>query len=173
MVHDPISRQDLMKEISLNWKPDQMRRLGGSLLKLADSLDQGWSNSNGKSIFAWPSELREVERSAGGLAMTAKLILDERKSRKHFLPSELFNEPAWEMMLDLFIQYSGGAKVSTTSICIASGVPLTTALRYIDQLEKCELVKRSASASDKRVVFIELTETGILAMGRCLSHLSR
>lgn len=65
----------------------------------------------------------------------------------------------------MFMQFAGGAKVSVTSLCIASDSPASTALRYIAQLEEAALVKRTASEFDKRVSFVELTDNGVLAVG--------
>jgi len=45
--------------------------------------------------------------------------------------------------------------VSNLSLC--SGTPATTALRWIDYLEREGLVTRRPSQADKRVVFVQLT----------------
>jgi len=48
-------------------------------------------------------------------------------------------------------------KVSVTSLCIASGVPDTTALRWISVMIDEGLFERVNDETDKRRVFIELT----------------
>jgi len=74
------------------------------------------------------------------------------------------------MLLELFMQYAGGAKVSVKSLCHASHVPATTALRYIDELERLDLIRRERSPSDRRVSFLSLIDKGVLAMGSYLEE---
>lgn len=163
-----VQRQAILDNLADNWKPQDIREIAASLLRLADSLDQAWSDTSQKPIFRWPNALSRIERNAFNLALKAKDLYDQRRRRRDFLPARLFGEPAWDMLLELFMQYAGGAKVSTTSLCIASGVPNSTALRHIAMLEEEGLIKRSTSEFDRRVTFVELTEKGVLALGRYL-----
>jgi DNA-binding MarR family transcriptional regulator len=50
-------------------------------------------------------------------------------------------------------------QVSVSSLCIAAGVPATTALRWINVLEKAGMLQRTADARDKRRMFVELTDS--------------
>ena len=169
---EPVDRQAILSGLAANWNAREIRDLATSLLRLADSLDQDWqphhSRPASRSIFSWPSKLKRIESNALNLAMKARLEYERRRRRKEHLPAALLGEPAWDMLLDLFMQYAGGAKVSTSSLCIASDSPHSTALRHIAQLEEAGLVKRSPSAHDKRITFVELTEEGVLAMGEYL-----
>ncbi|MFC3096753.1 winged helix DNA-binding protein [Alteraurantiacibacter palmitatis] len=165
-----LKRQELINLLAEDWKASDIRELGATLLRLADSLDQAWNGSNVKAIFRWPTELARIEKNALNLAMKARVIYEQRGKRWDHIPGELLGEPAWDMLLDLFMQFAGGAKVSTTSLCMASRVPGTTALRYINALEEAGLVTRSTSEFDKRVTFVELTDQGVLAVGRYLEQ---
>ncbi|WP_169053538.1 helix-turn-helix domain-containing protein [Alteraurantiacibacter aquimixticola] len=160
----------LLDRLAENWTPREMRDLASTLLRLADSLDQDWEPPQSKSIFRWPNALTRIEKNALNLAMKARLIYDSRRKRRELIPAEYLGEPAWDMLLELFMQYSGGAKVSTSSLCIASDCPQSTALRYIAELEKGGMVKRSSSHHDKRVNFVELTDKGIIAVGTYLDQ---
>lgn len=161
-------RQDVINRLAADWKPREIRDLAATLLRLADSLDQGWDGSNERSVFRWPSAQARIERNAVNLAMKARLITEHRLRRREYISTDLLGEPAWDMLLDLFMQFAGGAKVSTTSLCIASRVPSSTALRYITALEEEGYVTRSPSSIDKRVTFVALTDVGVLAVGRYL-----
>jgi len=167
---DAVSRSTVLDEVAASFKPDEIRDLADSLLKLADSIDQNWTGPQPEhiSIFRWPNHRRRIARNALELAKQAKLDSIRRQGRQKFLPKDLLGEPAWDMLLDLFQQYAGGAKVSVSSLCIASGCPQTTALRYIAALEDAGLVRRVPSQADKRVVFVELTDDRKVAMGRTL-----
>lgn len=164
------SRQSLLDGIADNWAPNQIRDLAASLLKLADSVDQDWKPPENQSIFRWPNALGQIERNAVNLAAKARLLYARRRMRSKLISSSLLGEPAWDMLLELFMQWAGGAKVSTTSLCIASDCPPTTALRHISVLEKEGLVQRSSGKTDKRVVFVELTKDGVMAMGKYLEQ---
>jgi DNA-binding MarR family transcriptional regulator len=158
-------RQAILDGMADRWKPNDIRDLARTLLRLADSFDQNWAEPSTNSIFRWPNALSRVERNALNLAMTAKVIYEQRRQRDNYIPPQFFGEPAWDMLLELFMQFSGGAKVSVTSLCIASDAPVSTALRHVAQLEEAGLVRRTASQFDKRVTFVELTTQGIVAVG--------
>lgn len=161
-------RQAILDELATSWKPADIRGLSATLLRLADSLDQNWSDASNRSIFRWPNALTRVERNAFNLAVKARAVYQRRRLRREFIPPQFLAEPAWDMLLELFMQFAGGAKVSVSSLCIASDVPASTALRYLTQMEEAGLIKRIASQYDKRVTFVELTDQGVVAMGCCL-----
>lgn len=160
----------ILDSLAEDWKPAQIRDLAATLFRLADSIEQGWDGSNSQSIFRWPNRLHRIERNAVNLAWKAKCIHQNREKRRNFVPAALLAEPAWDMLLELFMQYAGGAKVSVKSLCHASHAPATTALRYIDELERLHLIRRERSPSDRRVSFLSLTDKGVLAMGSYLEE---
>ena len=170
MGSDSIERQAMLDRVAKDWTPEEIRSLATTLMRLADSLDQDWDPSNVRSVFRWPSALSRIERNALNLATKARVIAAQRLRRRQFISGDVLGEPGWDMMLDLFMQYAGGAKVSTTSLCIASHVPPSTALRHIAVLEENGYVARSQSERDKRVTFVSLTDQGVLAMGRYLEQ---
>ncbi len=162
-------KDELIKDLSATMDSAQLRNTAASLLHLADCLeDQSETEYSRKSIFRWPNSLSIIEREQLNLATIAKFIYNRRMRRILFLPKSLFGEPAWDMLLDLFMHDNGGKRISTQSLCIASNAPPTTALRNIDLLLQEGLVKRIKSEADKRVVFIELTPEGKLAVGKYL-----
>lgn len=87
---------------------------------------------------------------------TAQRILRFRRNRERRFPSGIFADPAWDMMLDLFVQEGAGRETSVSSACGAAAVPATTALRHLAQLEREGLVERSGSSNDRRRVLVSL-----------------
>jgi len=85
-------------------------------------------------------------------------LLRARRLRADFLPGDLFADPAWDMMLDLLAARLEQAHVSVSSLCIASAVPPTTALRWIRTLTDKALVERRADPHDGRRIFIALAD---------------
>ncbi len=100
-------------------------------------------------------------------------IIRQRQLRGRFLDPELFADPAWDMLLDLTAARVEHTRVSVTSLCIASGVPPTTALRWIGQLTEAGLVERIEDDTDRRRAFIVLTDKAADAMARYFAELGR
>ena len=78
--------------------------------------------------------------------------------RENYFPASLFADPAWDMLLDLMAARLEGTPVAVSSLCIASAVPATTALRWIRTLTDRGLLVRVADPRDGRRVFIDLSE---------------
>jgi len=93
-------------------------------------------------------------------------MITARQARAKFFDGDLFADPAWDMLLDLTAAHSERKRVSVTSLCIAAGVPATTALRWIKQLVESEVFVRVADATDKRRTFIALSDRSLNAMSR-------
>jgi len=81
-----------------------------------------------------------------------------RRLREKFFPAELFSDPAWDMLLDLMTARLDRRPVSVSSLCIASAVPATTALRWIKTMTEAGLFERCADPHDGRRVFIGLAD---------------
>lgn len=91
-------------------------------------------------------------------------IIANRHARNRFFDPELFGDPAWDMLLDLTAAHGEGAQVSVTSLCIAAGVPATTALRWLTQMVESGIFERVPDPADRRRAFIALSEKAIAAM---------
>ncbi|QUL38372.1 MarR family winged helix-turn-helix transcriptional regulator [Erythrobacter sp. JK5] len=167
----PADKSRILEDIEASMTPAEMRDLAGSLLRLADAFEQDWSPDSVQAAFHWPSGAAKIERNSLELAKRATLLVRQRQMRETFLPSDLFGEPGWNMLLDLFIQFAGGAKVSGKSLSIAAGCPQTTALRHLARLEEAGLVKREPSRHDARVTLYSLTKQGVIGVGRVLERM--
>ncbi len=99
------------------------------------------------------------------LALARKAYAVRRK-RAAIFNAELFGEPAWDILLDLFIAQAEGKSVSVSSACIGSAAPATTGLRWLGVLADEGLVVRENDADDNRRVLVRLTTAGIAAMER-------
>ncbi|MFM5885688.1 MAG: winged helix DNA-binding protein [Novosphingobium sp.] len=98
-------------------------------------------------------------------------IIRQRQMRARFFDGDLFGDPAWDMLLDLTAARAEHARVSVTSLCIASGVPPTTALRWIGQMTDAGLFQRVEDDSDRRRAFITLTDKAADGMARYFAEL--
>jgi hypothetical protein len=98
-------------------------------------------------------------------------IIRQRQLRARYFDGDLFADPAWDMLLDLTAARAEHTRVSVTSLCIASGVPPTTALRWISQMVDAGLLQRVEDEIDRRRAFITLTDHAAEAMARYFAEL--
>lgn len=97
------------------------------------------------------------------------LYAERRRREKHFgTDGGLFGEPAWDILLDLFIAYEKGKSQSVSTTCIGACVPQTTGLRWIALLEREGLVHSWHGERDGRYRMLGLTPAGIEKMVRYL-----
>lgn len=87
-------------------------------------------------------------------------LIAMRRRRDALFGSDLFGEPAWDMLLDLFVASERQCHTSVKSVSIASGVPATTALRWLMVLEDAQLIEREPDPADGRRTLIRLSKTG-------------
>lgn len=97
----------------------------------------------------------------------------DRLYRKNFFDqSYIIGEPCWDMILDLCISEIEGRKISVTSACLASGVPITTALRWISLLERDGLIEKESDSKDRRRTFLRISKTGFESTFRYFKSIS-
>ncbi len=98
-------------------------------------------------------------------------IIAQRQLRARYFDGELFADPAWDMLLDLAAARAEHTRVSVSSLCIASGVPHTTALRWIGQMTEIGLFVRLEDEVDRRRAFIALSDMAADGMARYFAEL--
>jgi hypothetical protein len=103
-------------------------------------------------------------------AQLARELILERRTREAVLPKELLGDAAWDMLLDLFVASEERKRIFVSSLCIASFVPPTTALRWIGVLVERKLVERSFDKDDRRRSYVSLTPD---AQNRLEAHLTQ
>ena len=128
------------------------------LLNMADAIDQ---QDDSVFRFGRSSSLDSQQISLSRLAQQAEGEYRARRDREVDMPSNLLGEPAWDILLDLFVEHTQGRVTPIKSACIASCAPTTTALRYLSLLESKDLIETKQEHSDKRVRLIGLTSKAI------------
>ena len=114
-------------------------------------VSEGRLRDSGKA----PFDLAALGQSA--LAV-ARREMGRRHIRREMVGNaEIFGEPAWEMLLDLFIHGCEGKPVATSSLCIASGAPISTALRLLNRMCVKGIVARRRDTGDARRQLVELS----------------
>lgn len=115
-----------------------------------------------------PPMTADVASAAGA---RVRNLIRARRARDQFFRSELFADPAWDMLLDLMAARLEHKRVSVSSLCIAAAVPATTALRWIKSMTDEGLFVRRADNNDGRRIFIDLSDRTAAAMNAYLEWL--
>lgn len=104
-------------------------------------------------------------------AADIRKMIRGRRLRDQFFADGLFEDPAWDMLLDLYAAELEGAQVSVSSLCIAAAVAPTTALRWIGRMTEAGLLVRQPDPFDRRRAFLGLSADARAKMERYLAAL--
>ena len=81
----------------------------------------------------------------------ARITVNRRILRRQLIGAEdLFGEPAWDMLLDLFIHEYQGETLSMFAMCAGTGVPMSSAMRLAQKLCDAEILRRVPDPNDRR-----------------------
>ena len=90
--------------------------------------------------------------------------LGSRRAREQYFGRQLFGEPAWEILLALYINEDVGARLTTSKLAEFVALPMSTVIRWLGALEQAALVGRDDHPTDRRMVFIRLLDQGRKAL---------
>jgi DNA-binding MarR family transcriptional regulator len=133
-------------EMAADWIQAHPKALGAEHLSLA--LPSGAQLED--AAHELPSE---------ALLERARSILRVRRARERLLGRAVIGEPAFDLLLSLYVQ-AGQKGTSLTSLARPAGIPYSSALRWVRYLADKGLVERSESRSDRRAVSVRLTQSG-------------
>jgi hypothetical protein len=99
-------------------------------------------------------------------AVAERLYSDRRKRDEHFPPG-LFGEPAWDLLLALFVAREDGRELSLAEACEAAGADAETGPEVIRKLESNDLVARGGSDGGT----VRLTERAVERLSDYLARI--
>ena len=141
------------------------------LLKLIAGRDDlaGATYGAGVSLHAKPdpANTRAVDREL--LFSRAQRAVSARRARANYLNKDVFGEPAWDILLALYISDFAGGRRTLGSLSQSTGTPPSTMLRWFSYLEEEGLVERRPHPTDKRTAFVQLAEKGRAALDKYFS----
>lgn len=142
-----------------------------ALSAMADALAQRLGEAAGQASCGGPALRRQRARSSEPDApqVAARRYLKARRRRDPILLSGLCSDPCWDILLDLFASQAEGKPVSVSSACIASGVPATTALRWLSRMDESGLVTRRSDPRDSRRIYVSLSERATRMVARWIA----
>lgn len=106
------------------------------------------------------------------LISRARAVLHARRVRVHHFNRAMFGEPAWDILLLLYLAESAEARKTIGQLAASVETPLTTVLRWVGYLENEQLVERVDHPTDRRIAFIQLTSKGRDAFEAFLNDIS-
>lgn len=103
----------------------------------------------------------------------AKRIYDMRRARSQFLPMDMFAEPAWDILLFLYMSHGEQQRSTVTAVCSSAGVPISTALRWVQRLATIGMVEKEVHPTDQRVSWVSLSPDAQCQLDRLFNCLLR
>jgi FixJ family two-component response regulator len=174
-LEKPIRQADLRKALQrikgLDGTPtgreELLRSMAGlrtELQRLSRLIDDpqpngGEAMSARVTTFAPPvptSHGRLAELSTPALAEYIRELLKKESRRRRIGGVDVFGDPAWEMLLDLMLAKIEGRRVPVSSACIASGAPMSTALRLVGRLVDEGVLCKQPDLTDRRRHFLTI-----------------
>jgi DNA-binding MarR family transcriptional regulator len=155
-VHDmaPEASAARLRQLS-----EEVSRIAAALARLSSS------SANGPPLS--PATIAPPQGDFAPVSAEAlRSMIRARRLRATYLPADLFADPAWDMLLDLLQAEIVQHRVPVSSLCIATAVPATTALRWIKAMTDRGLLVRRDDPHDGRRVFIEMAPTTSASLRR-------
>ena len=97
------------------------------------------------------------------LIEVAREELARRRRRAKVLPEDMFGEPAWDILLQLYVEQQG-RHLTIARLTSYLELPATTVLRWLNYLQEKQLIRREGHPTDQRSVIVELTTNAIEAV---------
>ena len=155
-LHDRVAESEAARLARLN---EEVARIADVLARLSRPREVPDSIADMQSALAVGASAPVVIDPAD-----VRQVIRARRLRDRHFGKGLFEDPAWDMMLDLFAAQLERAQVSVSSLCIAAAVPSTTALRWIARMTEAGLFERQPDPFDRRRAFMALSPSGLEGM---------
>lgn len=159
-----------MKDAELRRRAKDLRLRGSKMIEQAEQLEAladlkggAWRSlrSRDQHSFAITHPRTTGDREEGDSSVwAAEASYLARRRRDRFFPTPLFGEPAWDILLDLYLAGERGTPVSISSACLAGGTAPTTGLRWLSILDEHGLIERERNSSDGRMSWVRLSAIG-------------
>ncbi|HSR00760.1 MAG TPA: MarR family transcriptional regulator [Sphingomicrobium sp.] len=150
MDHDQSEGAEAGKTIKLSRKEVSAAR---RLLQLL----VGAEREAADELLLVPPVSRGAASDRSSLVDRAREEFHERRRRGAVFGQSMFGEPAWDMLLTLYILDISGQRQTIGALLNFSGTPATTAKRWLDYLVAHDLVRREEHPTDRRTAFVTLT----------------
>ena len=106
----------------------------------------------------------QLKVAGAEMVEAAASALRAEQERATFFGADMFPNPGWAMLLQIYVSDARGNAVDTDALCAAAGVPETVALRHLAVLVSAKLVRRQPHAGRPEATCLALTPAGEKAL---------
>lgn len=99
----------------------------------------------------------------GGIKL-ANLWMLAHRMREDYFEDGLFTDPPWDILMELHCADSRNERVKITSLSATARVPPSTSSRWARALTERGLIVREKDPSDKRRIYLRLSDRGKMLM---------
>jgi len=104
------------------------------------------------------------QHAAAPVGRRVRRLIAMRRRRDAAFPAGLFADAAWDILLELLASELEGRTVTISDACNAAAVPMTTALRSIQNLVDKQVIERATDMNDRRRSLLRLAHNTRIAM---------
>jgi DNA-binding MarR family transcriptional regulator len=151
-------------------RPDQTRdiTLSGRDLRDAIRLLRRLVEAGEQPLQFEPTDRPVADRET--LIKCARRAIAERNKRIEVFGKAMFREPAWDMLLILYVEQNR-LRFTIGRLANAAGASATTALRWLEYLESQGMIRRYANPTDRRSFFVGIADRGVQALDSYFSEI--
>ena len=147
----------------------EMVLAGERMMAMAGMLRANDTDPRARNVsIAPPNAWGSCRPTKGALRTWASDEYRRRRARDSVFDGGMLREPAWDILLDLYIAHLDATAIRVSSACIAACVPATTGLRWLTVLEEQGLIIRTQD-DDARATRVALTKHGACKMTEYVS----
>jgi hypothetical protein len=114
---------------------------------------------------------RAVAMHHADLTDFARQILAGRKQRERFFDPVLFSNPAWDLLLHLYVATAEGGGMSVPDYCANSSTPTGVVLRWLDYFRQEDMVGDTTDPERTDQTSIRLSDTTLMEVSAYLTSL--
>ncbi|MGB7406187.1 MAG: MarR family transcriptional regulator [Pacificimonas sp.] len=103
--------------------------------------------------------MADVDPASPTPRQVAEMIHQARIRRRTLLTEveSVFRDPAWDILLELYLVDPNARPISASGIGLDTGVPRATAMRHVRRLEDVGFIERLRDKDDARREYLRLT----------------
>lgn len=105
-----------------------------------------------------------VQKNGAQRVRAVRAAMAARELRGHYIDPDFFADPAWDLLLELYLAHLEQRRLSVSALFKAGGQPATTNLRWLAKLEQDALAERVNDKLDARRIWVSLSPKGVDAM---------